>query len=71
MNITYANQISLTVSENEAFLRFATIHPQYSEGGDVLDKPAVSNEQIILLTRDAFEALKELINRKMEKPEEK
>ena len=56
MDIVYANQISFTFSENEVFLRFATIHPTYDISGKPTESPTVSNERVVLLTKDAYEA---------------
>jgi hypothetical protein len=69
MDIVYANQISLTFSENEVFLRFATIHPTYDISGKPTESPTVSNERVVLLTKDAYEALKSLVNQEI--PENK
>lgn len=62
MDVSYANQISLTLSDNEVFLRFAAVHPEYEVKGEVKSEPSVDNEHIIVLTKDGFSALKDLIN---------
>ncbi len=65
MDITYANQITVTYGNNEVFLRFAFLHPVYDKEGNVQPNPEVSSERMIMLTPQAFEAFKQLINQEL------
>ena len=65
MNVSYANQFSLTFSGDEVFLHFATIHPAYENNGNIKKDPEVDNEHIFVLTKQGFDALKSLLNSDM------
>ena len=60
---TYANQMTVTLSKAEAILHFAFVAPQYDADGDVLSEPVIINEQNIVLTADAFEMLRQLMEK--------
>ncbi len=65
MDVTYANQITITYGKNEVYLRFAFLHPTYDKDGNVQPTPEVSSEKVIMLTPEAFDALKQLINQEI------
>lgn len=62
MNVTYANQVTLTKTSNEAILHFAFLTPQYDVTGSILEEPAVSQEQTIVMSLSALEGLKDILN---------
>ena len=60
MSNLYANQITVAIGEKEVFLRFACLAPSFDKDGK-LGTTDVSAEQTIILSKDGFEKLKELI----------
>ena len=65
MDVTFANQITLTYGKNEVYLRFAFLHPTFDKEGNVQPEPEVASEKLIMLTPEAFNALKQLINQEI------
>ena len=62
MDAMYANQITITIGENETILHFAFLTPQYDEKGNLLEKPAIATEKNIVLSPEGYRKLKEMMN---------
>lgn len=62
MDAMYANQMTLTIGENEAILHFSFLTPKYDEKGNVLQQPAIADEKNIVLSAEGFKQFKAMIN---------
>lgn len=60
MNYTYANKLTVTVNEGEAFFNFIWVVPEYEEGKVVGEKTV--GEQGIVMNKGIIDALKEMLN---------
>lgn len=61
MDIMYANQMTVAIGEKEVYLRFACLAPSFDKNGK-LGNTDVATEKTIIMTKDGFDKLKELIN---------
>ncbi len=60
MDTMYANQITVTLAENEVLLHFAQLVPDYDTNGDI-NGTKIGDEKTIILSPVAFEKIREVI----------
>ncbi len=70
MDAMYANQMTVSIGQDEVVLHFSFIAPNYDEKGDVLEKPSVASERTIILTKLGFEKFAGAIMNVVNQPKE-
>lgn len=61
MECMYANRITLTVNDREAFFKFDFVAPDYNENNEVSGEKLVDSSAVIV-QRDALESIRVLID---------